>query len=132
MTKRYLIISIIFILTSIILGAFGAHGLKSLTTDLKILNAFEVGVRYLTYSGLGMLILTLNSDKFKFSLNWIYRLISSGCLIFSGCLILYTMSITLPSLKPAAMVVPLGGLLMIIGWAILLFKSLNKGLNKLK
>ena len=126
MTKKYLIVSILFILFSIILGAFGAHGLKNLTSEPKILNAFEVGVRYLTYSGLGLLILTLNSERFKFELTWVYRLISSGYLIFSGCLILYAFSIVIPALKPLALIVPFGGLLMIIGWAILLIKSLKK------
>jgi uncharacterized membrane protein YgdD (TMEM256/DUF423 family) len=126
MTKKYLIVSISFILFAIIFGAFGAHGLKNLTSDEKILNAFEVGVRYLTYSGFGLLILSLNSDRFKFELTWVYRLITSGCLIFSGCLILYAFSVVIPSLKPLALIVPFGGLLMIIAWAVLLIKTLKK------
>ncbi len=125
MTRKYLIVAILFIIFSISLGAFGAHGLKKLTSDPKILNAFEVGVRYLTYTGLGLLTLTLNTSKISVNMTWPFRLISGGCIIFSGCLIIYTASIVIPALKPAAIIVPIGGVFMIIGWSLLLLKVIK-------
>ena len=42
--------------TSVILGAFGAHGLKNVLS-VASLNTFEIGVRYQMYHALGVLVL---------------------------------------------------------------------------
>jgi uncharacterized membrane protein YgdD (TMEM256/DUF423 family) len=51
-TKNTLIIALILLIAGIILGAFGAHGLKDLVSSDKI-NSFEVGVRYQILNALG-------------------------------------------------------------------------------
>ena len=126
MNRKLVIIAVLFVLLSIIIGAFGAHGLKSITDKLKALNAFEVGAKYLTYSGLGLLILSLNHDRFNFSLKWVYNTIIIGTIIFSGFLFLYSIHSLIPSFKILARFVPIGGFLMIFGWGILLFKLIKK------
>ena len=55
---------IIFPLLSVILGAFGAHLLKKSLSE-SALQSFEVGVRYMMYHGLALLILTLMSFEEK-------------------------------------------------------------------
>ena len=62
MNKKILLVSIIFIFSAIIFGAFGAHTLKNHLTEMKI-SSFEVGVRYQLFQGLGLMIIALNQDK---------------------------------------------------------------------
>jgi uncharacterized membrane protein YgdD (TMEM256/DUF423 family) len=126
MNRKIVIVSVFFIFLSIVFGAFGAHGMKSITDELKALNAFEVGAKYLTYSGLGLFILSLNHDKFNFSLKWVYTTIIVGTIIFSGFLFLYSIHSIIPALKIFARFVPIGGLLMITGWGLLGLKLLKK------
>ena len=47
--KSYLIIGALLAGLAVVLGAFGAHGLKSLLTSQQ-LNTFEIGVRYKMYN----------------------------------------------------------------------------------
>ena len=82
MNKKIVVTGICVILIAIILGAFGAHGLKEHISPEKIAS-FEVGVRYQMYQGLAFLILGLNAGKLKFSLNSIYLFLLMGTLLFS-------------------------------------------------
>ena len=83
MNKKILLASIIFIFSAIIFGAFGAHALKNHLTEIKI-SSFEVGVRYQLYQGLGLMIIALNQEKFKFNLNWFYPFSFFGTILFSS------------------------------------------------
>ena len=56
MKDNLLITALIFIITGIIFGAFGAHALKEVISETK-LSSFEVGVRYQIYQGLGLLVI---------------------------------------------------------------------------
>ncbi len=125
MNKRIVTLSIFFIFLSILLGAFGAHGLKDIVSD-KMLLTFDKGVKYLMYSGLGLLILSLNDNRFNFKLKWNYRLIVLGTILFSGNIFIYTFSEKLTGLHNFVHLVPVGGMLMIVGWGILLIKLLRK------
>ena len=114
MAKSAVITAILFIFLSIILGAIAAHSLKNLIADELILS-FEKGVKYLLYSGLGLLVINLNAEKFNFKLKWINRLLISGTLLFSGNIFLYIFHEQMPVLKNFVHIVPIGGFLMIIG-----------------
>ena len=46
-----------FCLLSVILGAFGSHYLKNKMTQTEI-QSFEIGVKYLIYHGLSLLIIS--------------------------------------------------------------------------
>ena len=118
MNKKITTVAVFFILISILLGAFGAHGLKKIVSEELIL-IFEKGIKYLMYSGLGLLVLALNNDKFNFKMTLVYRLIITGSLMFSINIFIFTFHEIMPSLKNFVHLVPIGGLLMIIGWAIL-------------
>lgn len=125
MNKKFLIIAIILIATSIILGAFGAHGLKKIV-DAAQVASFETGVKYQMYAGLSMLIIALNHDRFKGKINLFYNLLLIGSIMFSFSI--YLLSIQVPlgmSLKFLGPVTPLGGLLMIVAWITLLLNSLK-------
>lgn len=125
MNKYYSIIATFFIFLSIILGAIAAHSLKNIISEDLILS-FEKGVKYLFYSGLGLLILNVSADKFTFSLKWINLTIIIGTILFSGNIFLYIFHEHFPSLKNFVHLVPIGGFLMIIGWGILLFQIIKQ------
>lgn len=55
MQKLTLIISAVYGLLSIILGAFGAHAFKKILSAEKLIS-FETGVKYQMYSALFLLI----------------------------------------------------------------------------
>lgn len=106
----------------IVLGAFGAHALKSLIS-VERLQSFETGVRYQMYAGFSLLILGLNADRFQFSLKWIVRLLLFGIILFSGSIYgLAMQEVFSVSLKFLGPITPLGGLLQIVGWILLLYK----------
>lgn len=124
MNKLIVKIAVFFILLSIILGAMAAHSLEKII-EPDLINTFEKGVKYLMYSGLGLLILGFNQEKLNFNIKWTNRLIIIGSILFSGNIFLYTFHEQIPALKNFVHIVPVGGLLMIIGWT-LLFVQLIK------
>ena len=119
MNKKILLASIIFIFSAIIFGAFGAHALKNHLTEMKI-SSFEVGVRYQLYQGLGLMIIVLNQDKFKFNLNWFYQFSFYGTILFSFSIYILAFSdkIHLPT-QIIGPITPIGGTMIIISWIIL-------------
>ena len=77
--------------------------------------------------GLGQLILGVNHDRFGISLKWVYRFNLIGVLFFSGSIYLLALedvlSVNMSFLWP---ITPIGGLLLIIGWTLLLIGLLRK------
>lgn len=126
MKKRIVLSGILLVVIAIILGAFGAHGLKALISPEK-LASFEVGVRYEMYIGILLLIIGFNADKLHFSLKWISNLLLIGALIFSGSIYLLSLQeLTSVSLFFLGPITPLGGMLMIIGLIVFIIQLLKK------
>jgi len=119
--KIFIKISIIFCVTSVILGAFGAHYLKNLLSTDQ-LSSFQTGIRYQMFHGLAILILSLNHDKFTSKLKISLNLMSLGIIFFSFSIYLLslqnTFNLNLNSLGP---ITPLGGVFLITSWILLLF-----------
>lgn len=112
-------------LTAVAFGALGAHALKSIL-EPESLKAFETGVRYQTIHALGLLVVGLNTEKIKFSsaIAWTWLL---GVLFFSGSiLLLSTSTATGFQVSFLGPVTPIGGLLLITGWLLILISALNK------
>lgn len=125
MNKKIVTIGIVLIVVAIILGAFGAHALKEVLTE-KRLSSYEVGIRYQIYHGLAFLILGLNARQFTFSLKPISRLLFLGVLLFSGSIYALAMQDVLGvSMKFLGPITPLGGVLMIVGWIVLMMKLIK-------
>lgn len=125
MNKKIVVTGAILILISIVLGAFGAHALKEVLLPAE-LASFETGVRYQVYHGLALLAIGLNANAIGFSLKWVFNLILVGVILFSGSI--YGLSLDeLMQLKFSFLgpITPLGGLLMIIGWIILIVQLIR-------
>ena len=82
MIKTSLILGTIFVWLAIILGAFGAHFLKTIL-DTNQLASIETGIRYQLIQGIAIVVLSLNSDKFKFPLKKILNSMIIGLCLFS-------------------------------------------------
>jgi uncharacterized membrane protein YgdD (TMEM256/DUF423 family) len=115
-------------MTSIVLGAFGAHALKQVLT-IDQLTTFETGVKYQMYHALFLLFLSLNthlSDKVK---KTILIVTIIGVILFSGSIyLLATDSLNAFNFKVIGFVTPIGGLFLIVAWCIVLVKFLQKRL----
>ena len=118
MNRGEVIIGAVLILLAVVLGAFGAHGLKEYI-DAKSLASYEVGVRYQVYHGLALLIIGFNADKLNFSTKWITRLMFIGVALFSCSIYLLSVQVMFgASLKFLGPVTPIGGVVLIVSWGI--------------
>ena len=116
-----LIIGAVYGLLSVILGAFGAHALKKIISVEK-LASFETGVRYQMYSALFLLIVGYILKFENPSEKWISVLMILGTFLFS--MSIYILAFSEVAAIPTRIIgpiTPLGGLLMIISWAMLIF-----------
>ncbi|MCC4211658.1 DUF423 domain-containing protein [Leeuwenhoekiella parthenopeia] len=125
MKKNMLITGAILGLLAVILGAFGAHGLKESLTP-EALNSFETGVRYQMYHALLMLLAAASFSLPEKALKALFYLLLSGILLFSGSIyLLTTKSLTGIDISAVAWVTPIGGALLIAGWALLVLNLIK-------
>ena len=124
MNKTILVTGLIFGILAVILGAFGAHGLKKVLSPEE-LNTFETGVKYQMYHALFLIflsVLTLNEVAKK----PVYILITLGVILFSFSIyLLATNNLTAFDFRKIGIITPLGGTLLIGGWGYLLFRILT-------
>lgn len=120
MNKTILITAAILGVLSIILGAFAAHGLKKvLTTDA--IETFETGVKYQMYHALFLLFVGTTSYISLGTKKIILYLVVAGVICFSGSIYgLATNALSSFDFKKIALVTPLGGLLLVSSWVVLL------------
>ncbi|MBW3130954.1 DUF423 domain-containing protein [Hymenobacter profundi] len=103
------------------IGAFGAHGLRTMLEATGRFDTFETAVRYQFYHTLSLLavgILLYVRPELRL-LGTTAGLWLGGILIFSGSL--YVLCFT--GIKWLGAVTPLGGLLFIAGWITLLLAA---------
>lgn len=127
MLKKFIITGILLIITGIILGAFGAHGLKEELKDFPDkVKSFETGVRYQMYSAFSFLVVASLSHYFKNGLKSFFWILLLGTVFFSFSIyILCLEPIHHLNVRFLGPITPIGGLLMIIAWTILLFRNLK-------
>ncbi len=112
---------------AVILGAFGAHALKA-TLSTEAMQSFETAVRYQFIHVL--LLLFINTFK-EFTLkqkNAISFCVIVGILLFSGSI--YAIHLLEVPAKSIWFVTPLGGVMLIIGWSLMVFHFFKKVINQ--
>jgi len=120
MNKKLLITGVILGALSIVLGAFAAHGLEKVISKDAI-ETFETGVRYQMYHALLLLFVGNSSLITTKNKRIIWILVLFGLLMFSGSIyVLATNKLSGFNFKKIAFITPLGGLLLIASWIILL------------
>ena len=126
MSQKIVLTALILGALAIVLGAFGAHGLKKFLT-IEQLNSFETGVRYQMYHALFLLFVAQTNyatDKQKMI---IFLLTLAGIVLFSGSIyLLNTSSITNIKAKFLGPITPIGGLLLISSWIYLFYCIITK------
>ena len=120
--KIFLAIASFMMALAIAVGAFGAHGLKSIL-DEHMLNIYNTGVQYPFYNTLGLfaasIIYSLKPESKKIYISlW---LIIIGMSIFSFSL--YFLAIL--SMPILGAITPIGGTLLIIAWLTLSYGILK-------
>lgn len=125
MNKKILITGAVLGLLSVLIGAFAAHGLKA-QISVENLQSFETGVRYQMYHALLLLFVgstNMLTRKLKRSL---FYLIIAGVLLFSGSIYgLATNALSAFDFTQIALLTPIGGLLLIVGWGVMLLGFLK-------
>ncbi|MBP92960.1 MAG: hypothetical protein CMC55_02450 [Flavobacteriaceae bacterium] len=125
MNSKMLILGAFLGLTAVILGAFGAHGLKELVLPEQMVT-FETGVRYQMYHALLLLFLGSSSVVNAKTKQIIFYLVLIGILLFSGSIYgLATNNLTAFNFTTIGFITPIGGFLLIFSWLLLLIKFLK-------
>lgn len=120
MNKSILVAGTILGILGIVLGAFGAHGLEKLV-DADAVNTFETGVRYQIYHAFFLLILGGTNFVNLKTKKIVFYLVIVGVLFFSGSIYcLATNELSSFDFKTIAMITPIGGLLLILSWVMVL------------
>lgn len=118
--KIWIIISAISGFTGVAMGAFGAHILRDkLTTEM--FEIYKTGILYHLIHSVVILSLAL-SDKIKSQIPSAFFLI--GIILFSFSLYIYSTS----GIRFFAMITPFGGLSFLIGWIMIVFILIKKGI----
>lgn len=123
MHKGLLVTAAIMGAMAVLIGAFGAHGLKAYATP-QMLNTYETAVRYQFYH---VFALALSGILYKeYPVKGIVtagKLFFIGILIFSGSL--YTMILLgitgFDQFNWIGAITPIGGVLLVLAWLILAF-----------
>ncbi|AUM13239.1 DUF423 domain-containing protein [Ketobacter alkanivorans] len=111
--KIFIVIGVFAMAIGVVLGAFGAHGLKA-RIEPNLLAAYQTGVEYHLYHALGLILVGVLAYQFPdvSGLKWGAWCLMWGVLLFSGSL--YLMAVT--GIRWLGAITPLGGMAFIIGW----------------
>jgi len=127
MEKKLVITAAIFGFLAVLLGAFGAHGLKSVLLE-KDLTSFETGIRYQFYHTFLLLFISTTSLLSTKTKKTLLYLITIGIIFFSGSIYILATDELLfqKSIKSIVFITPLGGFLLISAWFLVLLNLLKK------
>ncbi|MCF6410861.1 DUF423 domain-containing protein [Pseudalkalibacillus salsuginis] len=122
MFKLFILLGALNAGLSVVLGAFGAHGLES-KLSAKMMDVYKTGVQYHIFHALGLFVVAFLADKFPNSsligaAGWIMFL---GIILFSGSL--YVLSVT--DISKLGIITPFGGLAFIISWVLIIIAILK-------
>jgi len=126
MNKRIILTASFFGAVAVLLGAFGAHGLKALI-DAPSLGIWQKGVEYQFYHTFALLYLSTFARYRNKLINIAYFCFTFGILLFSGSLyLLATRNIlNLAFTDILGPITPIGGLLFVLGWIMLFFAAVK-------
>src|SRR5580704_1483967 len=109
----------ILLAIAVMLGAFGAHGLRGRIDDYSM-GVYERAVLYHFVHALGLLVVSMMPARP--GLNWVAWLLVAGIVLFSGSL--YVLAIT--GVRTLGAITPFGGVAFIAAWVMLAIISLRR------
>ncbi|MCX2475966.1 DUF423 domain-containing protein [Pedobacter sp. MC2016-05] len=124
MNKRIILTASFFGVVAVLLGAFGAHGLKAVI-DQPSIEIWQKGVEYQFYHTFALLYLSTFARYRNKLINIAYFCFTFGIVLFSGSLyLLATRSmLKLDFVNLIGPITPIGGLLFVLGWIMLFFAA---------
>lgn len=126
MNKRLILTAAFFGTLAVILGAFGAHGLKSLITPEK-LSIWQKGVEYQFYHTFALLYLSTFARYKNRLISFSFTFFVIGIVFFSGSLYVLALrdayQLNLPN--SVGIITPIGGMFFIFGWVSLFLAALK-------
>ncbi len=128
MHKLYLSLGGILAGLGVVLGAFGAHGLKQLVGP-ETVNTYQTGVQYQMYHAFALLFVGVLYERMPSSLlNWAGILFLSGIVLFSGSLYLLASfkAMNKVGVSGIGIITPIGGVLFVIAWLLLVIAIIRK------
>lgn len=128
MHKIFLILGTVLGGLAVALGAFGAHGLKKLVPP-ETVATYQTGVQYQMYHALALILVGILTERTANSFfNYSGLLFLGGVVFFSGSLYLIVSMQAMNKAIPTyiGIITPVGGLLFIIGWILLLLGIIKK------
>jgi uncharacterized membrane protein YgdD (TMEM256/DUF423 family) len=115
----WITISALNLALAVILGAFGAHGLKARASEVQ-LSWWQTATDYFFYHALGLLLIAILMRVLpQLNIKRSFILIQLGIVLFCGSL--YLMALGLP--RGFGAITPIGGALMIAAWLELAWKA---------
>ncbi|MUH35458.1 DUF423 domain-containing protein [Zobellia amurskyensis] len=119
------IVGALYGLLAVIFGAFGAHALKKLLSEDQ-LKSFETGVKYQMYHAIVLLLIGFNFNMDVAFQQYMVYCFAIGTFLFSFSIY----ALVISSAKGRKMrflgpITPLGGLLLVSGWALLLYSFIR-------
>lgn len=125
MNKRIILTAAILGFIAVILGAFGAHGLKDRISSESLEN-WKTAVDYQFYHTFALLFLATFSRAKNGLITISYFAFTIGVFLFCGSLyLLSTREITSLSITVLGPVTPIGGLFFIVGWISLFLATIR-------
>ena len=125
MNKRIILTAAFFGALAVILGAFGAHTLKSLITTAS-LEIWQKGVEYQFYHTFALLYISTFARYKNKLIGFSFVFFTLGIILFSGSLYLLALKdvyqLPISFLGP---VTPIGGFCFIVGWVCLFLAALK-------
>lgn len=112
-------------LLAVVFGAFGAHALKKSLNEQQ-LKSFETGVKYQMYHAILLLVLGFNFNLETALERFMIYCFIIGIFLFSFSI--YGLSFSAAKgrkIRILGPITPLGGLLLVIGWALLLYSFIQ-------
>lgn len=110
---------------AVIFGAFGAHALKKSFSEEQ-LKSFETGVKYQMYHAFVLLILGFNLNLTSAVEQYMIYCFILGTFLFSFSIYGLTLSAAKgKKLRFLGPITPVGGLLLVIGWGLLLYSFIE-------
>ena len=126
MTRKIVIWAAFLGFIAIVLGAFGAHGLKKVLTEAQ-LATFETGVKYQMYHALFLLMIAQLGILAEKQKKTIAITTVVGVFLFSGSIyLLATQSLSGISFSFLGPITPLGGVFLISSWLLTAIYALKQ------
>jgi uncharacterized membrane protein YgdD (TMEM256/DUF423 family) len=124
MTAKYCILcGAVMGCLAVVLGAFGAHGLEDYLVEHNQAANYETAVRYQMYHALALVLVGILAERRSTSTlraaGWSFV---AGVVVFCGALY----GVALAQITQLGMAAPIGGILLIAGWAALALSALRR------